>query len=349
MTKDKKPLPIKNIIFAKRRAAFLACALLLVMAPSPARAGSSAPDYARSKAWLSRPSAPAHGVAVFFIHPTSYLLPVTGNARYNHGGLVARMDKGVMRFQAGVFSACCDIWAPEYRQASLKAITANNAQAYAADNIAYGDIARAFGVFVSNLHGRPFILASHSQGSIHALRLLQQQILGTKLQRRLVAAYLPGLALPQTIAARGLPVCPNAAATGCVVSWNTVRAGYDDKRRRTEAVIWWDGRYQPVSGRPLVCVNPLDWRIGGDVASPGAVSVYAARRGGPPSAPVAALESASCQKDGLLGITVKPDYQSRFTDILSRIGIYHDFDYNLFFASIARNAGQRIESFKPHG
>lgn len=310
---------------------------------------SGAPNYARSDAWLSRPPAAKHGVAVFFIHPTSYLLPVVGNAGYDHKGLVARLNEGSMRLQAAVFAGCCDIWAPEYRQSSLKAIVTNSARAYAVDSVAYGDIERAFRTFVSNLHGRPFILAAHSQGSIHGLRLLQQQIIGTPLQHRLIVAYLPGLALPREIAARGLPVCRAATSTGCAVSWNTVRAGYDDKRRREDAVIWWDGHYQPISGRPLVCVNPVNWQIGRRAVSPGAISVYATWRGGPPSAPVAALDSVACEPDGLLGIAVKRQFGARFTDILSRGGIYHDFDYSLFFTSIAGNAELRIASFEHRG
>ncbi|MDE2607045.1 MAG: DUF3089 domain-containing protein [Burkholderiales bacterium] len=322
----------------------LAAALRLGLATA-----APAPDYASADAWLARSQPASKSVAVFFVHPTSYLLPVIGNARHDEGGLVGRVNDAVLRFQAGAFADCCDLWAPRYRQATLKAITTNSAAAYAVDDLAYSDVARAFDAFLAGLDGRPFILASHSQGSIHALRLLQEKIIGTPLQARMVAAYLVGVALPRAIEARGLPVCATATATRCVVSWNTVRMDYVDERRLKEAVIWWDGRYQPIAGRPLVCVNPLTWQPGGQAPSPGAVSVFARERGGPPSPPVAALERADCQDDGLLGVTVKPEYQAPFTDILSRTGIYHDFDYSLFFASISHNALQRIQAFGHKG
>jgi hypothetical protein len=80
-----------------------------------------------------------------------------------------------MRFQASVFNECCVIFAPRYRQALLHAITTNTPSAYVADELAYGDVERAFEQFLQGNPKGPSILASHSQGSMHGLRLLQQQ------------------------------------------------------------------------------------------------------------------------------------------------------------------------------
>lgn len=304
-----------------------------------------APDYASPAAWLMRPAAPIREVAAFFVHPTSYFLPVIGNARYDQGMMAATFNGASMRLQASAFAGCCDIWAPQYRQSSLRTIIGNTEAAYAADELAYGDVERAFATFVAGLGDRPFILAGHSQGSIHALRLLQQCIIGTALQHRMIAAYLPGVALPREIDTKGLPVCRDASATGCVASWNTVRLGDGDRRRTEDAVIWWDGHYQSVGGRPLACVNPVNWIPGGVAEQPSAISIYADGRGGPPSIPVPALNRADCQADGMLGVVVNPRYTAQFSDVLTARGIYHDFDFALFFASIADNARRRIAAF----
>lgn len=216
----------------------------------------------------------------------------------------------------------------------------NSAAAYAADDRAYADVARAFRVFLAGLHGRPFILAAHSQGSILALRLLETQIIGTPLQRRMIAAYLPGLALPQAIARQGLPICRDARATGCVVSWNSVRRGTVDQRRLQTAVIWWEGRFQPVSGRPIVCVNPVTWQPGGSTRDPGAISVSPKL-----PAPVDALTDVSCTADGLLGITLKAQDEAAFAMFRKKPDIFHVFDYNLFFTAIAANAALRAAAF----
>lgn len=73
-----------------------------------------APDYSRPDAWAARPGASSHAddvpagiapsthrtVPVFFIHPTTYLAPVLGNAGFAPGGEVqARVDNVVLRFQ----------------------------------------------------------------------------------------------------------------------------------------------------------------------------------------------------------------------------------------------------------
>jgi DUF3089 family protein len=336
----------------------LLCAAALLSAPTFAGASAltppPAPDYSQPKAWAAYPGRPSRAddtpdgvakgtekrkAAVFFVHPTTYLAAVIGNAPFDRD---TRVDDVVLKFQTSVFNLCCRIYAPRYRQASLRAITYNSAEAYAADELAYGDVARAFGEFLRENSGIPFILASHSQGSIHAMRLLQEQVIGTPLQKRLVAAYLVGLALPKQI---GLPVCAKADATGCVISWNSVARGVVDRRRLQDSVIWWQGRYQRIAGRELVCVNPLDWQP--DSSSDAAANlgaVYSAGRAAPIPAPIPALTGAWCN-GGLLGVDVSPDHKNRFRDPLSIAGIYHDFDYGLFYMNIRENAQRRVAAF----
>jgi Protein of unknown function (DUF3089) len=329
---------------------------------SIATAGSlPAPDYTRPEAWAAWPGTPSHaddtppgmtashstGVPVFFVHPTTYLSPVIANDDFAPGGAVqAGVDDTVLRFQASVFNGCCFIYAPRYRQASLHAITTNTPEAYAADELAYGDVERAFERFLQVNPQGPFILASHSQGSIHALRLLQQQILGKPAQHRLVAAYLVGLALPKEISGMGIPVCQNERATGCVISWNSVRQGREDKRREDTSVIWWQGSYQPIAGRPLVCVNPLSWSP--DSSAPATANkgaLYSAGRDRPLPPLVPELTGASCE-DGLLGIEIPLRERMHFHDALSVFGIYHDFDYGLYYANIRENVTLRVHTWQ---
>jgi len=51
---------------------------------------------------------------------------------------------------------------------------------------------------------------------MHAVRLLQAEILGTPLQARLVAAYVVGAYAPSDFGAIGLPVCDGPRETGCI-------------------------------------------------------------------------------------------------------------------------------------
>jgi hypothetical protein len=257
-----------------------------------------------------------------------------------------RVDDGVLRFQASAFNGCCRIFASRYRQASLRAITNNSPEAYALDELAYSDVARAFTTFLRTIGDRPFIIASHSQGSIHALRLLQEQVIGKPLQKRLVSVYVIGLALQSEIEQHGLPIFKSAAQTGCVITWNSVRCGHDDRRRREDSVIWWDGRYQPISGRPLVCVNPLRWEknVSAD-ADANLGAVYSAGREQPIPAPVVGLTGAACE-NGLLGIQIPFAERRHFSDVLTITGVYHDFDYSLFYMNIRANAIERVRAYE---
>ncbi|MBS0388680.1 MAG: DUF3089 domain-containing protein [Proteobacteria bacterium] len=346
---------------AWRVAVLCSTAAFAAAAFADSAATPAAPDYSQPRSWAAFPGrrseaddlpqgvAPGidSGADVFFIHPTTYLTMAVGNAAFDAGGeTAARVDAAVLKFQASVFNGCCRIFAPRYRQASLRAITSNNAAGYAAAELAYRDVERAFDAFLEASAGRPFILASHSQGSIHALRLLQQRIIGTPLQARLVAAYIVGTALPVQIEQLGLPVCRTATATGCVITWNTVRSGHDDRRRKNDAVIWWQGSYQPIGGRPLVCVNPLDWRLDGEAdAAANLGAVYSDGRGWPIPAPVVGLTGARCEQ-GLLGVSIPFGERRRFSDLLSLTGVDHDFDYNYFYMNIRANALARVRAYR---
>ena len=58
------------------------------------------------------------------------------------------------------------------------------------------DVERAFDHFLEHYsQGRPFVLAAHSQGSVHLRTLLEKRITGTALRERLVAAYPVGFGI----------------------------------------------------------------------------------------------------------------------------------------------------------
>jgi hypothetical protein len=324
-----------------------------------------APDYADPKTWAAYPGIPGpeedtpdgiaktpltqrNAVDVFFIHPTTYLALSIGNARYDEEGPTrVRLENGVLRLQASVFNHCCRIFAPRYRQASLKGITSASAEGFASADLAYSDVLRAFDYYLSKENnGRPFIIAGHSQGSIHAIRLLQERIIGTASSHRLIAAYVPGSALPHEIEEKGLPICRTPAMTACIVDWNGVSPAAVDHRRRESAVLWWQGHYQTIAGRPLVCVNPINWIENGTAtAAENLGAIYFGGRGQPVPAPVPGASGASCD-GGLLRVQMRADERRHFSDPLTLFGSYHDFDYGLWYMNIRQNLGVRIRSFE---
>ena len=327
-----------------------------------------APDYANPRAWLALPgrngperSTPPGMTAidergapadVFFVHPTTFKGNPVWNARYDAPHDAAPLDAPVLLGQVSVFNGCCRMYAPHYRQATLAGL-----KVPAAMDVAYADVAAAFRYYIAHLnHGRPFIIASHSQGTAHAIRLIQQEILATALQRRLIAAYLIGGYVPDTFPELGLPVCDTARQTGCVLSWNASETGRTGARMIADnRAYWWRGRHVTDGPSRAVCVNPLTWRREGtapEAANPGSLPFPAAPFGTKAKAlpPLASAVTGAACHDDLLDVHVPWSAGSGFVDKLSVIfGSYHLNDYGLFYGAMRRNAAERTDAWHQQG
>ncbi|MDE1179073.1 DUF3089 domain-containing protein [Paraburkholderia sp.] len=318
------------------------------------------PDYSRPDAWLAFPGRPGleHAaptgeapvndhlarVDVFFIHPTTVMGGGITNARYD---AVAPFNAAVLVQQVSVFNSCCRLFAPQYRQATLRAL--NDDQAV---ELAYSDVLRAFRYYIAHEnHGRPFIIASHSQGTTHAVRLLQEAILGTPLQSRMVAAYLIGGYVPDNFGDLGLPTCDSATQTGCVLSYNTSQTGRSGARFLIDSkTYWWRGENTPRAQQPAICVNPLTWNESGSApaaANPGSLPLLrrpVEQKPGPLDL-AANLTGAVC-RNGLLEVDIPASSPPGFHDRLSVLtGSYHLNDYGIFYESLRRNARQRADAW----
>ncbi len=246
-------------------------------------------------------------VDVFYIHPTSFIAS-QWNAPIDDMQANLLTGVGQLTQQASAFNGVAKVYAPRYRQVSQSAQgtddlwnTGQN-RSHETDPLqramdyAFSDVQSAFEHFLPHNEGRPLILASHSQGTMHAKRLLNY--IAAKhpyvLAKRLVAAYLLG----NTIAADGelpVPICGSASQTRCFISWNTLIVGADTSH-------WLDKL--PIGVRRAACVNPLSWRNDTDPA-PRSLAMGAM--------PVTGhlfltsfdkhLIGATCSKDGMLFVT----------------------------------------------
>lgn len=330
--------------------------------PFEATRAPPAPDYGQAGAWMAFPgrgglerstapddvavdeaSAPAD---VFFIHPTTYQQSDVWNVPYD---TPAEFNPAVLLGQASAFNGCCRIYVPRYRQASLRALDRSRP----AVDLAYSDVARAFRYYVAHENkGRPFIIASHSQGSMHAVRLLQAEILGTPLQSRLVAAYVVGAYAPSDFGDVGLPICDGPRQTGCILSWNTSQTGrkgaFQLIRNKT---YWWRGAEKSSGQPPAICVNPLTWRRQGSAPAAANLGSLPFPKPGPESAPgrlpalTVGLTGAVCDEN-LLKVDIPRSAPAGFHDVLSLLyGSYHLGDYGVFYAAIRRNAADRVDAW----
>jgi hypothetical protein len=155
-----------------------------------------APDYSNIHSWASHPFKHDIGdsipeplrknysydstIDVFFIHPTTYLQKVNDqmNADVNNETLNTRTDTRTILNQATAFNEF-RLFAPRYRQANYSAYMSFMGGYQPVFDTAYADIKKAFQYYLAHWNkGRPFFIASHSQGSQHAVRLISELIEG---------------------------------------------------------------------------------------------------------------------------------------------------------------------------
>jgi hypothetical protein len=229
-----------------------------------------APDYSKLDYWAGHPSkidladrtpdnlpkpSETYQVDVFFVHPTIYFgdkNEAKWNGSVDDQKLNKKVDESTILFQASAFNQAGNIYAPRYRQAHLHAyFTKDKASAKKAFELAYFDVKTAFQYYLDHYNNnKPFIIASHSQGTDHAQRLIDDFIDDKSLENRMVAAYLIGMPIVKN-RFKTIEVCEDEFDTGCFVSWRTFKKGYN----------------HPGNVANIAVINPLTWTSSSEYVS----------------------------------------------------------------------------------
>lgn len=343
----------------------------------------TAPDYAKLQFWSAHPDqldssnlAPVGSVPidpkqanvdVFYIQPTTHFTGGQWNSDMSTLAFAEQGTEHIIATTASVFSSCCRIFAPRYRQAHLAAfIETGSEAAIKALDLAYVDVEQAFQHFLSNRNpARPFIVASHSQGTLHGLRLLSTYVDGKDLQNDMIAAYLIGYWMPADVLSVTLPntpLCENENMTGCLITYDTYDV--DGTGRDPDGVLpyWYPTGWEWANRPKTLCVNPLSWTVsGGKVPASenlGALpmqwtdAIGAFLQDKNPGfvydnlgEPKFAYTSATCLEDGSL--VVDSQAGSKFDNRgAGPDRSLHPNDWNFFHMNLRQNAAQRITAFK---
>ena len=300
---------------------------------------SAAPDYGDLQYWAAHPekkdvadSIPQPlqtglptdtAAAVFFLHPTTLTSnrDTIWNASIGNDTINSKTDNTTILYQSTAFNAYL-LYAPRYRQAHLRSyFTSDSASARRAFNLAYDDIRAAFLQFLEWNPSRPIVIASHSQGSTHAIRLLNEYFQEGPLKERLVVAYILGMHIP-TLGI--LKICADSVQTGCVCAWRTFKSGYVPAYVQRET-------------GPVFVTNPLTWDTT-TVFAPRELNKGAVVRDFNKVYPRAA--DAQVQ-ERILWVD-----KLRFPgQILLQTKNYHAGDINLFYVNIRQNLHARVRAF----
>ena len=155
---------------------------------------------------------------VFYLHPTT-LVGIreegNNNAKIDDPYINHKTEYSPIIYQASAFNESARVFAPRYRQAHIGMYSEkDSASKYEAFNLAYEDVKNAFLYYLKNENkGRPIIIASHSQGTTHAIRLLKEFFDGKELSNQLVCAYLIGMAVKKESYEK-IPICTDSTKPG---------------------------------------------------------------------------------------------------------------------------------------
>lgn len=267
-------------------------------------------------------------VDVFFLHPTMYTGKIKDgklNADIDDAYLNAKTDYSTILYQASVFNQHAKIYAPRFREAHISAYyPKDSTAAFAAFDLAYEDVKAAFEYYLKNFNnGRPIIIASHSQGTTHAIRLLKDYFENKPLQKHLVTAYLVGMVIPNDFYS-SLKFCEEPEQTNCYCGWRTFRKGFLPPYVKNE------------NGNSFV-VNPITWKTNNEFVSrkknTGSV-LYKFNK-------LYKKTTGAQIHDGVIW-TRKPKFPWSFLYFTKN---YHAGDINLYYMNLKENIGVRIDSY----
>jgi len=204
----------------------------------------------------------------FYVYPT-----VVGGAALNAPLRVQPVIRQTAIEQASQFSRACQVWAPVYRQATLRGLLASVNPDSAVARTAYDDVLAAWREFLARDDGKPIVVIGHSQGAAILIELLRQEVDPDPAVRALlVSAILLGgnVQVPAGRSVGGtfqhLPLCTAPGQAGCVIAYSSF-----DRTPPTNSYFGIPGQGVSLlsaqysrAGQQVACVNPA--AIGGGTA-----------------------------------------------------------------------------------
>ena len=288
--------------------------------------------------------------AVFFVHPSSYIpLALTEQANWNSTPGDATSEARARLFikgMASAFNRADEIWAPKYRQAVAGAFLTDKPEAQLAIDAAYADVREAFRFFLASVPpGKPIVLAGHSQGALHVLRLLRDEVAGKPVEARIAAVYAVGwpISIEHDLPALPFPACAAPAQAACIVAWSSFAEPADPAMllSRYSRTPGFDA--QPRGEGPILCVNPLTGATGGSAPASANLGTLVPRDDSSGGDLVAGAVGARCDEQGLLLIGDPPQLGQ---GVLPGNN-YHVYDIPLFWKNLQADAVRRVRAWTP--
>lgn len=263
-------------------------------------------------------------VDVFYVAPTVLTDPKDPRWNAEMSDLSWKNDLKIpVEFQASAWQSCGRIYAPYYQQAHLRAYDSLEGKGRDALICAYQDVRAAFLYFLEKeSKGKPFILAGHSQGSTQLVLLMKEFLDGSSMQKRLVAAYLPGIGIDDK-EFQHIHFMTNPTEIHGYVTWNTM----NEKADNLSYPLWYLGKN---------CINPVTWDLRNKTNRSEHLGFYYTNR---------KIYSHVFETELISGAVCVKAFRPPFNFAVKKYKSLHLGDINLFWKDIQVNSQQRIKAY----
>ena len=306
---------------------------------------TEAPDYSQEACWFKIPEI-TKDVDTFFIYPTEYMGTNESDPDYapiDNPEMLEGVEMVDYKLMASVYEDSTNLFIPYYRQASFRRM----GQAWketgdvrtAVKSIPYADITAALDYYFENYNnGRPFIIASHSQGSAINTLVLQDYFKEhPEYYKRMVAAYVLGFSVTKDYleANPHLKFATGESDTGVIISWN-IEGKQNVEENAANVVVLPNA----------ISINPLNWKLDESYApaSENLGSLIANEETGETS--IGDIE-ADAQINLERGVVVT-NTETAPIDATDYFGpqSFHNGDYSFYYNNIKENVAKRIAAYQ---
>lgn len=306
---------------------------------------TEAPDYSQEACWFKIPEI-TKDVDTFFIYPTEYMGTNESDPDYapiDNPEMLEGVEMVDYKLMASVYEDSTNLFIPYYRQASFRRM----GQAWketgdvrtAVKSIPYADITAALDYYFENYNnGRPFIIASHSQGSAINTLVLQDYFKEhPEYYKRMVAAYVLGFSVTKDYleANPHLKFATGESDTGVIISWN-IEGKQNVEENAANVVVLPNA----------ISINPLNWKLDETYApaSENLGSLIANEETG--EASIGDIE-ADAQINLERGVVVT-NAKTAPIDATDYFGpqSFHNGDYSFYYNNIKENVAKRIATYQ---
>ena len=257
-------------------------------------------------------------VSVFYIHPTTLFSSKNWNADTVHF-IDNQLIDLCLDNQASIFAGLSYLYVPHYREMHIYSYT-DTINGIKAFNFAYNDILSSFKYFVENIKTEKFIIVSHSQGTNHAKKLINEYIYNrSDLLNRLVLSYLIGMDISNEEML--IDLCEDPNQLYCFLNWRSFNDLYYPN----------DWNY----GDDYLSINPITFSTNFSWSNRDAHKGILF-----PNKKIFFKKSLSVRNEkGLLWVKLpKNIFMKKF-----RRSSYHNADFNLFWVNVRHNLITRLE------